>query len=182
MAHIPLCALKGPLRRVLVVSARSASLCKPQTPQVGGGDGGVVREISRHACVEQVDCAEIDAMVPEASLCTALRRPSLTTSNAGVAPLFPRGLGRLRGAPRLAFPALRPAYLIWLQDSRVTLHICDGLKFVAVRVSSQSTPLSPRPCRTLHRPHTTSSLWTLPTQTAQHRCCSRRSFFKSAGE
>lgn len=27
---------------------------------VGGGDGGVVREVSRHASVEQIDMAEID--------------------------------------------------------------------------------------------------------------------------
>lgn len=51
MAHIPLCALRGPLRRVLVV---------------GGGDGGVVREITRHTSVERIDVAEIDALVPQA--------------------------------------------------------------------------------------------------------------------
>ena len=27
---------------------------------VGGGDGGVAREVTRHACVESVDQAEID--------------------------------------------------------------------------------------------------------------------------
>jgi len=110
MAHIPLCALKGPLRRVLVVSARSASLCKPQTPQVGGGDGGVVREISRHACVEQVDCAEIDAMVPEASLCTALRRPLLSPPATQVSRrFFPEvsvGFEARRGSPSLLYDPL----------------------------------------------------------------------------
>lgn len=51
MAHLPLCALRGDLCRVLVV---------------GGGDGGVVREVLRHASVQHVDVAEIDAMVPQA--------------------------------------------------------------------------------------------------------------------
>lgn len=30
---------------------------------VGGGDGGVVREVCRHACVEKVTLVEIDQMV-----------------------------------------------------------------------------------------------------------------------
>ena len=34
---------------------------------MGGGDGGVVREVARHASIERVECAEIDAMVPEMS-------------------------------------------------------------------------------------------------------------------
>jgi hypothetical protein len=75
MAHLPLCSLKGPLRRVLVVRAsprmrrcvdERAHARLVLVPQVGGGDGGVVREITRHVCVERVDCAEIDGMVPEA--------------------------------------------------------------------------------------------------------------------
>ena len=46
------------------MSARGSSL--RSGPQVGGGDGGVVREITRHESVERIDCAEIDKMVPEA--------------------------------------------------------------------------------------------------------------------
>jgi spermidine synthase len=48
IAHLPLCGLEAPPRTVLVV---------------GGGDGGVLREVTRHACVEAVHLAEIDAMV-----------------------------------------------------------------------------------------------------------------------
>lgn len=32
---------------------------------IGGGDGGVLREVSRHASVEQIDICEIDKMVVE---------------------------------------------------------------------------------------------------------------------
>lgn len=52
IAHFPLCALHNPARSVLVV---------------GGGDGGVVREIVRHASVERIDVAELDGRV--ISLC-----------------------------------------------------------------------------------------------------------------
>ena len=31
---------------------------------VGGGDGGVVREVARHASVQQIDQAEIDEYAP----------------------------------------------------------------------------------------------------------------------
>ncbi|KAK3249843.1 ribonucleotide reductase (RNR) inhibitor [Cymbomonas tetramitiformis] len=52
ITHLPLCALSEPPKTVLVV---------------GGGDGGVLREILRHKSVTRVDMAEIDAMVPEVS-------------------------------------------------------------------------------------------------------------------
>ena len=51
MAHIPLCAHPNP-RKVLVI---------------GGGDGGVLREIARHKCVEEIHICELDEMVIEAS-------------------------------------------------------------------------------------------------------------------
>lgn len=35
---------------------------------VGGGDGGVLREISRHSSVEVIDICEIDKMVIDVSL------------------------------------------------------------------------------------------------------------------
>ncbi|ERN12109.1 hypothetical protein AMTR_s00159p00023000 [Amborella trichopoda] len=47
IAHLPLCSLPSP-KNVLVV---------------GGGDGGVLREISRHSSVERIDICEIDKMV-----------------------------------------------------------------------------------------------------------------------
>ncbi|XP_002983431.2 spermidine synthase 1 [Selaginella moellendorffii] len=47
IAHLPLCSIENPAK-VLVV---------------GGGDGGVLREISRHESVQQIDICEIDKMV-----------------------------------------------------------------------------------------------------------------------
>ncbi|KAK8714782.1 hypothetical protein V6N13_042131 [Hibiscus sabdariffa] len=51
IAHLPLCSIPSP-KTVLVV---------------GGGDGGVLREISRHSSVEHIDICEIDKMVIDAS-------------------------------------------------------------------------------------------------------------------
>ncbi|KAI5657706.1 hypothetical protein M9H77_26499 [Catharanthus roseus] len=51
IAHLPLCSIKAP-KRVLVV---------------GGGDGGVLREISRHSSVELIDICEIDKLVIDVS-------------------------------------------------------------------------------------------------------------------
>ena len=34
---------------------------------IGGGDGGVLREISRHNSVEQIDICEIDKLVIDVS-------------------------------------------------------------------------------------------------------------------
>ncbi|KAL6756017.1 spermidine synthase [Haematococcus lacustris] len=50
IAHLPLCALESPPKKVLVV---------------GGGDGGVLRELARYPSIEQIHMAEIDKMVPE---------------------------------------------------------------------------------------------------------------------
>lgn len=35
---------------------------------VGGGDGGVLREVSRHSSVEHIDICEIDKLVIDVSL------------------------------------------------------------------------------------------------------------------
>ncbi|VFQ73037.1 unnamed protein product [Cuscuta campestris] len=51
ITHLPLCSIKSP-KNVLVV---------------GGGDGGVLREISRHSSVEHIDICEIDRMVIDVS-------------------------------------------------------------------------------------------------------------------
>ncbi len=51
LTHIPLFSHPAP-RRVLVI---------------GGGDGGVLREIARHQCVEQIDICEIDQAVINAA-------------------------------------------------------------------------------------------------------------------
>ena len=50
ITHLPLNALEAPPRTVLVV---------------GGGDGGVLREVTRYASLEAVHLAEIDGMVCE---------------------------------------------------------------------------------------------------------------------
>lgn len=51
IAHLPLCSIPSP-KTVLVV---------------GGGDGGVLREVSRHSSVEHIDICEIDKMVIDVS-------------------------------------------------------------------------------------------------------------------
>nr|DAD30979.1 TPA_asm: hypothetical protein HUJ06_009830 [Nelumbo nucifera] len=51
IAHLPLCSIPNP-KKVLVI---------------GGGDGGVLREVSRHSSVEQIDICEIDKMVVDVS-------------------------------------------------------------------------------------------------------------------
>ncbi|PKA46606.1 Spermidine synthase 1 [Apostasia shenzhenica] len=51
ITHLPLCSIQNP-KKVLVI---------------GGGDGGVLREVSRYSSVEQIDICEIDKMVVEVS-------------------------------------------------------------------------------------------------------------------
>ncbi|KAA8529555.1 hypothetical protein F0562_033646 [Nyssa sinensis] len=51
ITHLPLCSTPNP-KKVLVI---------------GGGDGGVLREVSRHSSVEQIDICEIDKMVVDVS-------------------------------------------------------------------------------------------------------------------
>jgi spermidine synthase len=52
ICHLPLCGMTRAPEKVLII---------------GGGDGGVAREIAKHACVKHIDMAEIDKMVPEVS-------------------------------------------------------------------------------------------------------------------
>lgn len=52
IVHLALCSLPVPAKKVLIV---------------GGGDGGVAREVTRHTSVQSIDQAEIDGMVPEVS-------------------------------------------------------------------------------------------------------------------
>ncbi|KAF5746621.1 spermidine synthase family protein [Tripterygium wilfordii] len=51
ITHLPLCSILNP-KKVLVI---------------GGGDGGVLREVSRHSSVERIDICEIDKMVVDVS-------------------------------------------------------------------------------------------------------------------
>ncbi|KAG5558789.1 hypothetical protein RHGRI_008668 [Rhododendron griersonianum] len=57
IAHLPLCSIQSPK----TVMSTSWVLV------VGGGDGGVLREISRHTSVELIDICEIDKMVIDVS-------------------------------------------------------------------------------------------------------------------
>jgi spermidine synthase len=52
ITHLPLCGVSSAPERVLIV---------------GGGDGGVLREVAKHESVKHIDMVEIDAMVPEVS-------------------------------------------------------------------------------------------------------------------
>ncbi|CAL9031093.1 unnamed protein product [Prunus brigantina] len=47
ITHLPLCSIQNP-KMVLLI---------------GGGDGGILREISRHSSVQQIDICEIDTML-----------------------------------------------------------------------------------------------------------------------
>lgn len=51
ITHLPLCSIPDP-KKVLVI---------------GGGDGGVLREVARHSSIEQIDICEIDKMVVDVS-------------------------------------------------------------------------------------------------------------------
>ncbi|KAE9614417.1 Spermidine synthase 2 [Lupinus albus] len=51
ITHLPLCSIPNP-KKVLVI---------------GGGDGGVLREVARHSSVEKIDICEIDNMVVDVS-------------------------------------------------------------------------------------------------------------------
>ncbi|KVI04666.1 Spermidine/spermine synthase family [Cynara cardunculus var. scolymus] len=59
IAHLPLCSIKSPKNASIFLFL--AVLV------VGGGDGGVLREISRHSSVELIDICEIDKMVIDVS-------------------------------------------------------------------------------------------------------------------
>ncbi|XP_021661278.2 spermidine synthase 2 isoform X2 [Hevea brasiliensis] len=50
LTHLPLCSIPNP-KKVLLI---------------GGGDGGILREISRHSSVDRIDICEIDKMVIDA--------------------------------------------------------------------------------------------------------------------
>ena len=41
--------------------------CPERVLVIGGGDGGILREIAKHDCVKRIDLCEIDAMVIEAA-------------------------------------------------------------------------------------------------------------------
>lgn len=76
MTHLPMCSHPNP-RRVLIV---------------GGGDGGILREVCRHDCVEEIVMVEIDVMVIQVcqkyfreSTAVAFQDPRLTIAQADAA-------------------------------------------------------------------------------------------------
>lgn len=79
ITHLPACSLAKPPTKALVV---------------GGGDGGVLRELSRHTSLEEIHIAEIDGMVIDVS--------------------------------KKYFPQMAVGF----DDPRVTVNVCDGIKFV----------------------------------------------------
>lgn len=79
ITHLPVCALQREPKRALVV---------------GGGDGGVLRELSRYTSLEEIHIAEIDGMVIDVS--------------------------------KKYFPQMAVGF----SDPRVSVHVCDGIKFV----------------------------------------------------
>lgn len=55
------------VRLVYCIGACSDGFVWKQVLVVGGGDGGVLREVSRHKSVEQIDICEIDKLVVDVS-------------------------------------------------------------------------------------------------------------------
>ena len=55
------------VRLVWCIGACSDGFVGKQVLVVGGGDGGVLREVSRHKSVEQIDICEIDKLVVDVS-------------------------------------------------------------------------------------------------------------------
>ena len=95
IAHLPLCSLRRPAKKVLVV---------------GGGDGGVLREITRHPSVEHLDIAEIDGMVIEMSKNTFPACPADSTTHASMytLPMASSGSATPRRGPTTPSSSTRP--------------------------------------------------------------------------
>ena len=51
----------------MFLALNAHALFHMQVLVIGGGDGGVLREVSRHSSVEQIDICEIDKMVVDVS-------------------------------------------------------------------------------------------------------------------
>lgn len=92
---------------------------------VGGGDGGVLREISRHSSVELIDICEIDKMVIDVSNRSKIHGLMLLL-------IFILNM--------LYFPVLQvskkyfPDLAIGFEDPRVNLHVGDGMNTCMCRL------------------------------------------------
>ena len=116
IAHIPLASHPNP-KKVLVI---------------GGGDGGVVREVLKHQSVEEVVLCDIDEVHNVRSLS-----------------LPPRRLTRSQAVIRVSKKYL-PHMSSLLNDPRVTVFVGDGFKFLAdntstydVIITDSSDPVGP---------------------------------------
>jgi spermidine synthase / saccharopine dehydrogenase (NADP+, L-glutamate-forming) len=103
ITHLPLASHPNP-KKVLVI---------------GGGDGGVVREVLKHSSVEEVVLCDIDEVCIQILLFLAL--PNHFISSQAV--------------PRVSKQYL-PHMASVLADARVTVHIGDGFKFLATHEST----------------------------------------------
>ncbi|KAF2539247.1 hypothetical protein F2Q68_00021540 [Brassica cretica] len=110
IAHLPLCSTPSP-KNVLVV---------------GGGDGGVLREISRHSSVEVIDICEIDKMVidvskkffPELAVGFEDPRVQLHIGDDGYRCKY------------MVSKKFFPELAVGFEDPRVQLHIGDAVEFL----------------------------------------------------
>ena len=139
---------------------RCAHPCPERVAVIGGGDGGVIREICRHPCVKTVDHCELDKMA-RCRLKLLLWPPRALAAMHHVAFLWTRmtavracGPGCLAPATRPATPlgvshcsqvcdvsrAHLPSLASALDDPRVTTHFSDGDS--PARCSSLSTALT----------------------------------------
>ncbi|RDX94747.1 Spermidine synthase, partial [Mucuna pruriens] len=91
MTHLPLCSIPTP-KKVLLI---------------GGGDGGILREISRHSSVEQIDICEIDIMLIDV-----------------------RKMFHLLSVNQRVYKEFFPDVAVGYKDSRVKLHVIDGTLFL----------------------------------------------------
>ncbi|ONM20485.1 Spermidine synthase 2 [Zea mays] len=112
ITHLPLCSIKDP-KKVLVI---------------GGGDGGVLREVSRHSSVEQIDICEIDKMVVDVSkqFFPHLNAPEGTYDAVIVDSSDPIGPAQeLFEKPffQLVARALRPGGVVCTQAESIWLHM-----------------------------------------------------------
>ncbi|KAJ1379923.1 Spermidine/spermine synthase [Sesbania bispinosa] len=80
ITHLPLCSIPNPKKgglegfvkivAILIAQNVDVSMLTPAAALVlviGGGDGGVLREVSRHSSIEKIDICEIDKMVVDVS-------------------------------------------------------------------------------------------------------------------
>lgn len=78
ITHLPLCSIPNPKKVLPSLEIESRfPICRLflrltflylQVLVIGGGDGGVLREVARHSSVEHIDICEIDKMVVDVSL------------------------------------------------------------------------------------------------------------------